>query len=57
MEAFEKWWRNLSSICLQRKCEFEEVWKAALEWMYNQLGYSEDDKRIKDIIEKELGKK
>ena len=29
------------------------TWRAALEWMYNYLGYSEEDKRVKDIIQKE----
>ena len=31
----------------------EEGWRESLEWAYDYLGYSEEDKRVKDIIQKE----
>lgn len=33
---------------------FREGWQSALEWFYDQLGYSEEHEELKDLIEKEL---
>ncbi len=32
----------------------ERAWKAALEWFYDQLGYSQEHEELKDVIEQEL---
>lgn len=31
-----------------------DIWRAALGWFYNKLGYSTEHKELKDIIGKEL---
>ena len=61
MKAFEIWQkirpiktiRFLNTAAAYRYGE-KEGWRTALEILYGCLDYSEGDKRIKDIIEKEL---
>jgi len=57
MKAFEKVYGALYSI---QECKDEhwiqrwDAWKAALEWVYDKLDYSEEHEKLKDIINKEL---
>ena len=60
MKEFEKWW-DINGNQPESRFEPEDWfiaeagWKAALERLYEELGYYEDDERIKDWIQKELG--
>ena len=61
MEAFEKWdkrnklnYGQFSGGEFSVKNERRKGWKAALEWFYDQLGYSQEHEELKDVIEKEL---
>ena len=53
MKAFEKWWQY-NNYGKHRTPGPKEVWRAALEEVYNQLDYSQEHETIKDWIEKEL---
>ena len=64
MEAFEEYEND---SCNEMKCpDFDtscsdcielrrKAWNGALERLYKELDYSEEHKKIKDWIEKELG--
>lgn len=59
IEAFEKWWSlEYQNLCGHRDIHDEDIaeaaWRAALEWFYGKLGYSEEHEELKDLIEKEL---
>ena len=59
MKEFKKWWDSRSGIASEeywrRREECSEwAWKAALEFVYDKLGYSQEHEEIKDIIEAEL---
>lgn len=57
MEAFEK---HLAEDYLHVRPTsvdaeiMRQEWRAALEWFYSKLGYSEEHEELKDFIEKEL---
>ncbi len=52
MKAFEKWYKKQKFIYYSSSRE--KAWKAALEWLYDKLDYSQEHEEIKDMIEEEL---
>jgi len=64
MKAFEEWalqGRTKSKIphismfpSWAEEFAAKDAWRAALEWFYGNLGYSEEHEELKELIEQEL---